>query len=1236
MQIPRLFLTFLLSVACFVPTQAQLFTSSDSKRTAPGQSRMLRYQPDGEDFVIVNGNRRFTRALYGGNTGFRLETSDVPEFALYMPRMGGNLTLGVVVDGKSLWLNDADRIESRYRAGSRIYTITDSLLGKGSLVITALALYEADGMILRVEGRKLPAGTELVWCYGGANNKRFSREGDMGVDAPDCFDLKPDYCVNNIYRLRADGFDVWYGNSREVIQQYMAGENPQTGKNPVCRLTAVVPDGSTLALGDATARTTPETLLKTPASDKYPVVSGRMTVGKKSSYIAIYNPATAPETWHYDDMKACFERADKSRAEIASTVKISTPDPYFNTLGPALSMAADGIWDSSYKVWMHGAIGWRMPLNGWRAAYTGDVVGWHDRARDHFDGYAASQVTDVEPVILHPAQDSALNLARSLKKWGTPMYSNGYICRYPNRKNIMHHYDMNLCYIDELLWHFNWTGDMDYVRRMWPVLKLHLAWEKRNFDPDNDGLYDAYCCIWASDALQYNSGGVTHSSAYNYRANKMAAEIAEKIGEDPTPYRLEAEKIKKAINDNLWLADKGHWAEFKDFMGLKRVHPDAALWTVYHAIDSDIHDDFQSWQATRYVDTEIPHVPIIAEGLDRDDYATIATTTWMPYMWSINNVAFAEVMHTALAYWQSGRSDEAFHLFKSSILDGMYLGGSPGNFGQISTYDAARGECYRDFGDPVGVAARTLVQGLFGVIPDMMNNRVVLRPGFPSEWESASFETSDIAYDFTRKGLKDTYEVSLRFARPAELTLQVKAQRDKIASVKVNGKKTSWRLKENSVGVPQIEIVAQPAPSSKIEITWAGKPLVCPEYDSLAVVGEGWRLFVPLRARLMKVRDAQGLLSKTRWDSNSLSAVMRNNLGERTLFLELAQGDMTWWQPIPVTVTNPVTLASSSTEGYALTFALANHTDKPLAVNCVVNPGRYEYSQAITIPAHGTSAEILVPATCAEPGSNQVVVYEKEREIARINCINWEVKNSNNLRYEMVELDSCMNARVTDIFTNRYLSPRSPYTTLQVPAQGIGEWCHPKASAEIDDSGLRRVASGDVLDTPLGVPFRVSQDSLASNIIYTTRWDNYPDSVTVPLAGKASRAYLLMAGSTNHMQCHMVNGLVTVTYTDGTTSTLPLVNPETWCPIDQDFYVDGQAFCLKAPRPYRVLLKSGVITRDVQSLLNLRGADGRNIPGGAAVILDLPLDATRTLQSLTLSAVSTEVVIGLMAVTLER
>ena len=86
-------------------------------------------------------------------------------------------------------------------------------------------------------------------------------------------------------------------------------------------------------------------------------------------------------------------------------------------------MAADGIWDG--EVWLHGAIGWRMPLSGWRAAYTGDVLGWHDRARTHFNAYAASQVTEVPNTLPHPAQDSALHLARSVKKWGELSFFHG-------------------------------------------------------------------------------------------------------------------------------------------------------------------------------------------------------------------------------------------------------------------------------------------------------------------------------------------------------------------------------------------------------------------------------------------------------------------------------------------------------------------------------------------------------------------------------------------------------------------------------------------------------------------------------------------------------------------------------------------------------------------------------------------------------------------------------------------
>ena len=113
------------------------------------RERSLRYVPEGEDFVIVNGKNKFNRALYGSHTGFRLETGDVPEFAFYLPRMGGNLSFSVGNGGETLPLNNAKTIECRYRPGKRIYTISDPFLRNGMIKIEAMALFDDDGAIWR-------------------------------------------------------------------------------------------------------------------------------------------------------------------------------------------------------------------------------------------------------------------------------------------------------------------------------------------------------------------------------------------------------------------------------------------------------------------------------------------------------------------------------------------------------------------------------------------------------------------------------------------------------------------------------------------------------------------------------------------------------------------------------------------------------------------------------------------------------------------------------------------------------------------------------------------------------------------------------------------------------------------------------------------------------------------------------------------------------------------------------
>ena len=407
MNLQRLFIV----TACFLSLSAQATT----------KSRTLQYHPEGRDIVCVNGTNRYTRALYGGYTDFRVETSDRPIFGTYRGKSHRNIRFRLILNGKTTQLENTAHCEARYHAGMRTYQLSDPAFGKGILDITALAMPDTEAGIWRFQCSRLPADATLECIVCDIKAKSFNRWGDMNADPRDGFDPAPDETNKQTFT-----WNVGKGTSYAMVAVDEKGE-----------YSISVPKGA--------------------------------------------------------EAQALFDKAMKHHDWLANQIIFDTPDPYINTLGGALMAAADGAWNG--EVWLHGAIVWRMTLNGWRAGFLSDVLGMPDRAISHFTAYANSQVTNVEPTIPHPTQDPEKGLSRAAKTWGTQMYSNGYICRNPNRDDIMHHYDMNLNYIDELLWHFQYDADTVFMRKMWPVLTRHLEWEKRNYDPDNDGLYDAYCCI---------------------------------------------------------------------------------------------------------------------------------------------------------------------------------------------------------------------------------------------------------------------------------------------------------------------------------------------------------------------------------------------------------------------------------------------------------------------------------------------------------------------------------------------------------------------------------------------------------------------------------------------------------------------------------------------------------------------------------------------------------------------
>lgn len=401
-------------------------TTEQPNETLPfwhGQERQLRYKPEGEYFVGKNGDKRFTRAIYGTNTGFRFETSDYPEIGLYMPRLGGSIYMALQTADTTIWMKDLSSIETRFRSGERRYIIQDKqYLQKGTILIDMLALSNADGMIASIQGENLPKGVKLIAIYGGASNKRFSREGDLGADPKDCFYIKPENCKGNSFQIEGCRITNFYGKGKQIMSQDEAYENKEALKDlkvtkeitqDTEQVQGIFSEEVRFRLADGGTIDNLTELLESEATEQ-PVAIATLPIGKECKYMEWVNPRTIKGKI---DLATDFKLAQDFREKIAGRMKINTPDSYINTLGGIFAGAEDAVWEA--PSYLHGAIGWRMPLTGWRAAYLGDLIGMHDRARMHFDGYAAAQITNI-PVSLPHLQDDELHGARSLKNGERP------------------------------------------------------------------------------------------------------------------------------------------------------------------------------------------------------------------------------------------------------------------------------------------------------------------------------------------------------------------------------------------------------------------------------------------------------------------------------------------------------------------------------------------------------------------------------------------------------------------------------------------------------------------------------------------------------------------------------------------------------------------------------------------------------------------------------------------------
>ena len=135
------------------------------------------------------------------------------------------------------------------------------------------------------------------------------------------------------------------------------------------------------------------------------------------------------------------------------------------------------------------------------------------------------------------------------------------------------------CSTDRLVWAvaaweiYQATGDVAWLRRVYPIIKQSLADDVQNAYDQQTGLVRGESSFldwreqtyprWMQPADIYQSQSLS-TNAVHYQANVVLAQMAGRLSQpgQAALYKRQAEAIKFGINEHLWQADKGYYGQY--------------------------------------------------------------------------------------------------------------------------------------------------------------------------------------------------------------------------------------------------------------------------------------------------------------------------------------------------------------------------------------------------------------------------------------------------------------------------------------------------------------------------------------------------------------------------------------------------------------------------------------------------------------------------------------------------
>ena len=683
------------------------------------------YEPveDG-GFRIKDGKRKLNRPIVHGQN--RIWTGDVPLFRMdtvtargsyakservfplwarpgadmagTTPSMG-TLRLGIPgADGKTNWLDEQSSITTTFRPGYTEYQLA------GARVTIAPAL-DSHGFVCRVEFDK---ETPLLWQYGGiwwlpseANKNQVEiADGIARITEPNL--------PNGLVLAAWDG----EGDARTVTAEF--GQQAEFVATKPRRVYHIVATWGITRYDEERARKA-MARLDTPNAAAWPEKRDEL---KKLWFDCYIGRALEPEK-HLrqllaapaDELRRTRDSWDARRAEF----QIRTPDAHLNALinyarciseyhrqGPGLVLGGH-----TWQMYSHISTGW------YGKQWTGD----------------------------HAAMEECLRFYAAMQG------ENGFI-RWISPSLVAFNAENNTAYwVDQVWRHYQWTGNRQFVRDMWPAVQKAVAWMRANNDPDGDGLFRDHYEYWNCDS---NGKGpkAAAPSAMSWAMLDRAAHMAAIVGDAKAEaeYRALAEKTHTAIFRELWNEKEGRLGSIGSD-GIWRGHPQ--IWEEFLASNAGLLNADQSRRAMRWIASHYGFEP-------QPGVKLLSCSDWWPIRWSAQWVPTGDTCLAALAGMKGGDVDLWWPYLKT-VVGSAYRSIFPGINMGISNAGAGGGE--RDDVDSDDPHMHVAVRGLFGIEPAVHEGRLEICPAFPSDWREASIRTPDVSYEWKREGDLATFRI---------------------------------------------------------------------------------------------------------------------------------------------------------------------------------------------------------------------------------------------------------------------------------------------------------------------------------------------------------------------------------------------------------------------------------------------------------------------------------------------